>query len=298
MALVCSGTNSQSSCIVSKITSRKLPPKPFQSLIDRGFEVMYVSHAAAILAHDFPDASAEIEHVLSEMDLPITEIIGSGGGETKFTQRLRKGLAALNWRKHIFQIGKTIDGVPRESTSHEVDHVKPYPAGVVAGEIEWNNKDPFFDRDLENFKRLHAEGAISVGMLITRGSTLQDQMYELVMRFAKERGIKDFETLTAAGVVPTPRQRANIERRVTRTRDPIDFATAWVDNFVSNKYGAATTHWAKLMHRVDRGVGNPCPLLLIGLPASIVQFDAASVDQMDEAGGAADGLDGDAAPSV
>jgi Restriction endonuclease BglII len=35
--------------------------------------------------------------------------------------------------------------------------------GVVALEIEWNNKDPFFDRDLENFKRLHAEGAISVG---------------------------------------------------------------------------------------------------------------------------------------
>lgn len=288
-------TQPQSS-IVSKPSTRRSVPKPFQSLIDRGFEVMYVSHAAAILAHDFPDASAEIEKVLKEMDLPITEIIGSGGGETKFTQRLRKGLAALDWRKHIFQIGKTIDGVPRESTSHEVDHVKRYPAGMVAGEIEWNNKDPFFDRDLENFKRLHAEGAISVGVLITRGSTLQDQMYDLVMRFAEERGIKDFATLTAAGVVPTPRQRANIERRVNRVRDPIDFATAWVDNFVSNKYGAATTHWAKLMHRVDRGVGNPCPLLLIGLPASIVQFDTAPVDQMDEAG-AADGLDVGAAGS-
>lgn len=259
------------------------PDQPFQTLINRGFEVLYVSHAAAILAHDFPDASSEIERVLSEMDLPITEIIGSGGGETKFTQRLRKGLAALHWKKHIFQIGKTIDGVPRESTSHEVDHVKRYEAGVVAGEIEWNNKDPFFDRDLENFKRLHAEGAISVGMLITRGSTLQDQMYDLVMRFATERGIEDFDTLTAAGVVPTPRQRANIERRVTRSRDPVDFATAWVDNFVSNKYGAATTHWAKLMHRVERGVGNPCPLLLIGLPASLVRFDAAHVEQLGEA---------------
>jgi hypothetical protein len=31
--------------------------------------------------------------------------------------------------------------------------------GVLALEIEWNN--PFFDRDLENFKRLHANGAIS-----------------------------------------------------------------------------------------------------------------------------------------
>ena len=27
------------------------------------------------------------------------------------------------------------------------------------------------------------------------------------------------------------------------------------------------------MDRVDRGVGNPCPLLLIGLPDSIVTFE-------------------------
>lgn len=34
----------------------------------------------------------------------------------------------------------------------------------------------------------------------------------------------------------------------------------------------ATTHWSKLQERVQRGVGNPCPLVLIGLPASIVTF--------------------------
>jgi len=32
-------------------------------------------------------------------------------------------------------------------------------------------------------------------------------------------------------------------------------------------------HWRKLEDRVRRGVGNPCPLLLIGLPASIVTFE-------------------------
>ncbi len=30
---------------------------PFQALKDRGFEVLYVSHAAAILAGDFPSLS-------------------------------------------------------------------------------------------------------------------------------------------------------------------------------------------------------------------------------------------------
>ena len=57
-----------------------------------------------------------------------------------------------------------------------------------------------------------------------------------------------------------------------RNKDPIPFRDAWADHFVSDKFGAATTHWRKLQDRVQRGVGNPCPLVLIGLPASIVTF--------------------------
>ena len=256
---------------------------PLQSLRDKGFDVLFLSHARSILEGEFPEALIEIERVLSAIELPISEIIGSGGGETQFTQRLRRALATLNWKKHIFEIGKTIDGVPRESTSHEVDHVKRYvDAGVVAMEIEWNNKDPFYDRDLENFKRLHAEGAISVGIIITRGQSLQESLWDAVHRFAAERGIDSIEKLSDNGVVPTPKQRANILKRVLRNKDPVPFATAWADNFVGNKFGQATTHWSKLMHRVERGVGNPCPLLLIGLPASIIVFDGAKVEPLSE----------------
>ena len=256
---------------------------PLQSLMDKGFDVLFLSHARSILEGEFPEALIEIERVLSAIELPISEIIGSGGGETQFTQRLRRALATLNWKKHIFEIGKTIDGVPRESTSHEVDHVKRYvDAGVVAMEIEWNNKDPFYDRDLENFKRLHAEGAISVGIIITRGQSLQESLWDAVHRFAAERGIDSIEKLSDNGVVPTPKQRANILKRVVRNKDPVPFATAWADNFVGNKFGQATTHWSKLMHRVERGVGNPCPLLLIGLPASIIVFDGAKVEPLSE----------------
>ena len=251
---------------------------PLQPLLDKGFDVKLLSHAGAIAAGDFPGALTELVEVLSTVELPITEIIGSGGGETRFTQRLRRALAQRDWRKHNFEIAKTVDGVPRESTSHEVDHVKRFSAGVIACEIEWNNKDPFFDRDLENFKRLHAEGAISLGVLVTRGASLQDALWDAVMRFATERGIHDIDALAAQGVVPTPKQRVNILRRSGREGVPVPFAQAWVDNFVSNKYGQATTHWTKLMSRVERGVGNPCPLLLIGLPASIVVFDGAPVE--------------------
>jgi len=48
------------------------------------------------------------------------------------------------------------------------------------------------------------------------------------------------------------------------------FAQGWAHAFVSDKFGEATTHWKKLEDRVLRGVGNPCPLLLIGIPRDVV----------------------------
>ncbi len=41
---------------------------------------------------------------------------------------------------------------------------------------------------------------------------------------------------------------------------------------MSDKFGTATTHWLKLMDRVNRGVGSPCPLVLIGIPAGMITF--------------------------
>jgi hypothetical protein len=246
----------------------------------KNFEVLAVSHAQAILASDFPEALEELERCLLEFSIPIGEIIGSGGGESKGTQRLRRALAGLGWRKVNFEISKVINGIPTESRSHEVDHVRTLEKGVVALEIEWNNKDPFFDRDLENFKRLHAEGAISVGAVITRGPTLHDRIAELVYRFTQVNRIQSYDDLQALGLnPPTTRQKIAVMKRVERARNPIPFADSWTSLFVADKFGEATTHWAKLMARVQRGVGNPCPLLLIGLPADIVTFDTAAIEE-------------------
>ena len=256
---------------------------PIEALEQKGFDVQFISHAKSILYGEFHELLIELGDVLNKLELPITEIIGSGGGETKFTQRLRRTLAAKGWKKHNFEIGRTIDGVLRESTSHEVDHVKRKEnVGAIACEIEWNNKDPFFDRDLENFKRLHAEGAISVGIIITRGLSLQDSMRDSVNRFAQDRNIQNYSDLEANGYTPTPKQKANVLKRINREKSPIPFQTAWTENFVANKYGQATTHWSKLKDRLDRGVGNPCPLLLIGMPKSIVTFDTAQVETLED----------------
>lgn len=244
-------------------------PDMFEKLLVAGFQVEFHSHAEAILHGDFPEVADQLEMILLGSTIPIQEIIGSGGGETKGTQRLRRALHEHGWRKHKFEIQRTIDGVARESISHEVDHIARFAAGVVALEIEWNNKDPFFDRDLENFKRLHADGAVSLGVLITRGVSLQDEMRAMVLRFATDEAIDDTADLQRVGLNPTRRQLAEYARR---HRGDTSFAQAWSAAFVQDKFGASTTHWRKLEDRVRRGVGNPCPLLLIGLPASLVTF--------------------------
>ena len=241
-------------------------------LKDNGFEVEFTSHAEAIMLHDFPDLLDELESALLGISLPMTEIIGGGGGEAKMTQRLRRGLAAMQWTKHNFELKKSVDGVAKESISHEIDHVRRAASGVFALEIEWNNKDPFFDRDLENFKRLHAEGAISVGGIVTRGALMQTEMRERVERFAIDRGIVDYAGLEEFGAgSPTKPQKDQIQKDLDRQ---VPFAKAWSRKFTADKFGMATTHWSKLQDRVHRGVGNPCPLILIGLPPSIINMSA------------------------
>lgn len=244
-----------------------------ERLSERGFELTFLSHAEAILSRDFPDAVGELETALENFSIPITEIIGSGGGETAGTQRLRNTLYNLGWPKTKFEIKKIVNEIERESITHEIDHVKEFAVNghpfKIALEIEWNNKDPFFDRDLENFKRLHAEGVISVGVIITRGSSLQNSLLNLVRRFAEELNVHSFDDLVQFGIDPTRRQRREVNNGILRGQT---FQESWSKHFVSDKFGTATTHWQKLLDRVDRGVGNPCPLLLIGFPPGIITF--------------------------
>ena len=244
----------------------------FSGLVAKGYQIEFHSHSKAILSVDFPEALLELESALGSLTVPIEEIIAGGGGEAKGTQRLRRALTALNWVKTTFEVKKTINGREREAVSHQIDHVREFSGGTVALEIEWNNKDPFFDRDLENFKRLHSDGGISAGIIVTRGRSLHDNMRALVGRFCDERQIQSFESLKPWGYEPTAKQRRAIEGRINRKKNPLTFREAFVDKFVSDKFGEATTHWRKLNDRIHRGVGNPCPLVLIGLPDSIVTF--------------------------
>jgi hypothetical protein len=249
----------------------------FDDLRRRNFEFEFRSHAAAILEIDFPAAERELSEALSSLTVPVEEIVMSGGGIGKGTQRLRGALAERGWVKTNFTITKTInDGIhsrTAEAISHEIDHVRDIDGRKIALEIEWNNKDPFFDRDLENFKRLHAEGAISIGIVVTRGSSLQSSLKGLIRRFCEIHQVSTYDDLDRFSISPTRRQRNEVSKRMQRKRNPLAFKDAWTEHFVGDKFGTATTHWSKLADRLHRGVGNPCPLVCIGLPADIVTFN-------------------------
>lgn len=72
--------------------------------------------------------------------------------------------------RKIFKTKVIVDDKTLDLPTHKVDCYK----NRVALEIEWNNKDPFFDRDLNNFRLLFDLRAISVGVIITRCDNLQE----------------------------------------------------------------------------------------------------------------------------
>jgi len=115
----------------------------FEKIRGKGFQVLALHHAEAILTHDMPEAVKELESPLLKVQIPVEELIRGGGGEGELTQRVRRSLANdYGWKKHRFEIKKTVDGEEKESISHEIDHVKRFSTGTFALEIEWN-KDPF-----------------------------------------------------------------------------------------------------------------------------------------------------------
>lgn len=74
-----------------------------------------------------------------------------------------------------FETSIIVDEAVYQTPTHKVDRFK----NRVALEVEWNNKDPFFDRDLNNIRLLFELRAIDVGVIITRCDELQEIFQDL-----------------------------------------------------------------------------------------------------------------------
>lgn len=127
-------------------------------------------NAAGVLATACPAEWQEVQDVLRGFRLLKSEVIVGGGNRSLISRRIDEALYARGWQEKAFGTAIIVDETKIESPTHAVDCFR----NGVAVEMEWNNKDPFFDRDLNNFRLLFDLRAIQVGIIITRSWELQE----------------------------------------------------------------------------------------------------------------------------
>ena len=143
--------------------------------IQDNFEVHEWKHACAILKQDFPNEWNDVIAVLTNFNFKRSWLTVGGGRKSKISEAIDSELYSRGWVEKQFDTEIVVDAHRIESPTHQVDCFK----NRVALEIEWNNKDPFFDRDLNNFRLLFELRAVSVGIIITRCDNLQEIFNEL-----------------------------------------------------------------------------------------------------------------------
>lgn len=145
------------------------------AFIREHYEVHEWKHACAILKQDFPQEWSNICEVLTAFRLMRSWLTVGGGRKSKVSETIDSALYKLGWEEKQFATEIVVDGVRKQTPTHQIDCFK----NRVALEIEWNNKDPFYDRDLNNFRLLFELRAVSVGVILTRCDDLQDIFDEI-----------------------------------------------------------------------------------------------------------------------
>jgi hypothetical protein len=150
--------------------------------LQRLYHVREWRNAVGVLQTAWPHEWAEIIEVLRAFKLYRSEVQVGGGARSLISKRLDGAFYARGWVEKEFDTAIKVDDRTFESPTHKVDCFH----GRVALEVEWNNKDPFFDRDLNNFRLLFDLRAIEVGVIVTRSTELNPFLRELgVKRFGK-----------------------------------------------------------------------------------------------------------------
>ena len=143
--------------------------------IREDYQIEERHHACSILKADFREQWNDLVGVLTEFRLRRSHIAAKGGNKSPISRGLNGLFYARGWKEKSFDIKVLADGNETLSPTHHVDYYKDR----IAVETEWNNKDPFFDRDLTTFRLLFELNVLSVGIIITRADELQTLFREL-----------------------------------------------------------------------------------------------------------------------
>lgn len=133
------------------------------------YEVFEWRNGLAILTAAHPGRWEEILEVLGGFSFTTSDVLKPGGSKGLIASKLDSHFTRLGWIEKKFETKIVVDDIAHAAPTHKVDCYKDR----VALEVEWNNKDPFYDRDLNNFRLLFELRAIDVGVIVTRCTELQ-----------------------------------------------------------------------------------------------------------------------------
>ncbi len=145
-------------------TTRLIPEE-----IKNKYEIHEWRNATAVLMNACPSEWNDILEILESFRLLRSGILAPGGRKSTISGALDTKFYGKGWIEKSFDTQIVVDGQATDSPTHKVDCFK----NRVALEVEWNNKDPFYDRDLNNFRLLFDLRIIDAGIIITRTDELQ-----------------------------------------------------------------------------------------------------------------------------
>ena len=207
------------------------------------FEIYSYRNAATLLEKSYPSQYSDILKALERFEISQTMIRTPGGNkgpiaeyvdtlfddkwvETRISADLHIKLLDAKSRND-----KIISQYQRRGffDGHRIDFVRD----KVALDLEWNSKDQTYDRDLSAFSAFYEAGAIGVGVILTRGFSLDNDFFRSLGKVLKKDGTEGTEE-------------------------------------VYKKYGASTTWMGKLLYRLDAGRNGGCPVLAIGITPNCI----------------------------
>lgn len=255
-----------------------------------GWDVLSLNFADLILSEEFTKQVSAILDVLLQAKFSVAEsIIKRGGGLADQTQELSNEFAKIGSKNNIsvvnrIEFDRGMAPIVTNSTSHEIDHLVQNDVDqLLAVEVEWNNKDEFYDRDFQSIRRLYELGVIEAGIIVTRGQSLEEKLLEMIAEYFEAFPVLNFEDFERMKCrfpnpkepgeylfsFPTPPQRAQIRKKTRDGRKSFSEASAEV--FKASKFAGTTTNWRQLNKRVLRRDAGRTPVLCLGIPHSVFE---------------------------
>ena len=224
--------------------SPEIVKKLFSEDILKKFEIYSYRNAATILSNGFPLEFSNVVGALKQLEITQKMIRLPGGGkgliakyvenlfpepiwvETRITADLLVRLERAKKRGSVYKEYVRrgfLDG-------HRIDFV----SSKVALDFEWNSKDQTFDRDLYAFSTFYNAGAIDVGIILTRGESLNNEFFGKLGKVLNKDGTEG-------------------------------------EGNVVDKFGASTTSISKLLPRLNAGRNGGCPILAVGITPDCIK---------------------------